>query len=1020
MSDNRHKRNLPVPFFSQREVNYKWQLHRNGLPDIDSPKISLAAAICNIVSMGMLLHYYGITDDTPSQMLDKFFTIDNFRTPPSNQFFGVNNIPLDLRHVANGWQQLQHWGILQQFPRLAYGIPSSYIKQIPDMPLSDVEAQIKRGNPVMFSYGAVSGSGGARYSGHIAVIRGFTNNDHVIINDPWGEVGFPEGTLRNDNFGRFYAVQSDGQYSSAFTNLGNGDNGILTRAALYQNIRLLTGGSRVLWQAIYIDYPHIWSFPFHKLENNGNTTFRFSEPPPPLTEGEEAPSAQAKKENRRIYRENQVREMLRFETRRNAGFPISAQRLWHDGIHITGSNPVFAIGPGRIVAARIYPTYEFSEQSSNSFVLVRHRVRLNGVDKEFYSKYMHLAPVDISDRIRRKLAGETDSNWERDWFDQIIKRVMPMRAIWWSSGSAAGRPIPTFRENGEQFPVNAITRSSLFYLRPAPPHNCPNINSISQCNTATCAAERCVRRVLENITADDDLSINLSWFFNAVNRRDTYLHTNNHNRFAIYHRRENADNTFTWEIRYVNSENVSLQPINMPEFIYYRRALAKLLRGEVVEFIKEPARRVYSAGEVDIKQFLIDNIINFFPEQNIISALRAIANNAPSFTQIYDAAYPLIQQNYTSRISAIITNGNNIDAINREANDLVERIIAMGKILLSYTAEMFSNNPAAFGTGDQWIMRLVRNDNSVLAVILQLAFPDDNNIFSQLRDSIVTILTRSNRLNIDFFIEVNGNTKLGMPGRHNNIGNVVHFEIFSGRPKRERYSFILPADTAVSGGWNPAWQPEDRKFVKVEALNDKIDFFNARKITENLRAGNFHDLVNHLSNLEALTRSIGSRAMHSCHDNNNCISTQYAIIQHMHGHAILSDSSWDTVIASRRGIDNSLRHQRTREKFLSFKWFSKNFGKELEKGTNYSFLLNGKSWVIAVFYHPIRFLAYLDEAQIIDTGEPEDEHSHTNNNHPPSRNLPNRIRDGFNDFVHNAACTFNRIWNNIRRVFSGK
>ena len=105
MSSKPHQRNLPVPFFSQREVRYEWQRLANNRDtnpqgragenitvanpargiqagfhyadhEIGYP-IPLEGAICNIVSLAMLLHYYGITDDSPQEMLNKFFTTDS-------------------------------------------------------------------------------------------------------------------------------------------------------------------------------------------------------------------------------------------------------------------------------------------------------------------------------------------------------------------------------------------------------------------------------------------------------------------------------------------------------------------------------------------------------------------------------------------------------------------------------------------------------------------------------------------------------------------------------------------------------------------------------------------------------------------------------------------------------------------------------------------------------------------------------------------------------------------------------
>lgn len=101
MSRESHKRNLPVPFFSQREVRYEWQRLAIGGEEksdgsgrydkgdeIGTP-IHLEGSICNIVSLAMLLHYYGITDDSPDEMIKKVFETTGFEEPLFNRNYDI-------------------------------------------------------------------------------------------------------------------------------------------------------------------------------------------------------------------------------------------------------------------------------------------------------------------------------------------------------------------------------------------------------------------------------------------------------------------------------------------------------------------------------------------------------------------------------------------------------------------------------------------------------------------------------------------------------------------------------------------------------------------------------------------------------------------------------------------------------------------------------------------------------------------------------------------------------------------
>ena len=73
MSDA-HKRNLAVPFFTQRDNTYIWQ-QKNEITNIAfGPKYPMAWRSCNITSLCMILHYWGLTQETPNQMIERVYT----------------------------------------------------------------------------------------------------------------------------------------------------------------------------------------------------------------------------------------------------------------------------------------------------------------------------------------------------------------------------------------------------------------------------------------------------------------------------------------------------------------------------------------------------------------------------------------------------------------------------------------------------------------------------------------------------------------------------------------------------------------------------------------------------------------------------------------------------------------------------------------------------------------------------------------------------------------------------------
>ena len=68
-----YKLNLAVPFFTQRDNTYIWQQIDADTNLRKGPKYPMAWRNCNITSLCMVLRYWGLTEETPDQMLEKVF-----------------------------------------------------------------------------------------------------------------------------------------------------------------------------------------------------------------------------------------------------------------------------------------------------------------------------------------------------------------------------------------------------------------------------------------------------------------------------------------------------------------------------------------------------------------------------------------------------------------------------------------------------------------------------------------------------------------------------------------------------------------------------------------------------------------------------------------------------------------------------------------------------------------------------------------------------------------------------------
>ncbi len=367
------KRNLPVPFFSQRENKYQWQRidtvgNKIGL------SVSLAWQSCNITSLCMILHYFGITNDTPYEMTRKFFEISDFT---NHDLPAKPKFTHDLRHEANGYDKLGYGRFLKEFVEKAYNIPEQYITHTSrSMLLADIKKKIASGYPVWISFGPLQTDSGIWGQGHIAVVRGFAQNGDIILNDPWGDPASAAGELK-----------STGEIRGVYDfSTGCGDNAVMKSSSF--NEIIYTDG---LHQSLVIEYPHIWSFP---IRDNGNTGT-------PLLFSSHKNYGKSNEE-KKVYRSMQIAEMQKVEAIDKACYPVTDLGRWHDGIHIdkVGGTPIYSVGPGQLIAVKAAESAKRPDGTSTCFALVKHKFNLTNKGTEFYSLLMSIAPTDIAERFQ--------------------------------------------------------------------------------------------------------------------------------------------------------------------------------------------------------------------------------------------------------------------------------------------------------------------------------------------------------------------------------------------------------------------------------------------------------------------------------------------------------------------------------------------------------------------------------------------------------------------------------------------
>jgi hypothetical protein len=727
-------------------------------------------------------------------------------------------------------------------------------------------------------------------------------------------VASPYGYLKDWETKKGYYYSTGTPYGN-FYGLGNGDNCILRKAEL-EKIMKNASGNRRFNVTLAIRYPHMWSFPVKQEIGGKDVLFRFSS-------------------HEELDAHEQIEAMLQKESRDYAGYPVSVNRQWHDGIHIAGgaSTPVYAIGPGRIVAARIKSAEQTHRCGSSNFVLIRHTVTIGEEQKEFYSHYMHLGPVDIRERIQKRLvpSGESEGgSRELDWIDQLTEYIRPKRAV-------ANNQTPIYQYNDAERRLTecgTLPPTSLVYLRPSDP---------------------AVRKELEDMDAREGISSNQQWLYRALNNNRTYKERySNDEYYSFYYRTVYIGSEIKWEIRYAKADTLIPQQVNFKEFAYYRKKLAGLMQGNVITFAEEDtdSSTVESRGET-INEVFEREIRHAFDETIF---KREVASTV-SFSGMVDIRYNELVEYYGVQLA--VWKQQNI--VNLMLENLAQCFSNFACKLLSYPQYDLKEPKNAFAISDRWVDELKKKYRTILEKLVPEAYEasgiagfQPNPMIESYMNYFEQKLYSSMPANTDYWIEVTGGTKLGEMGNFEGANGVIHFEIFS--------------DTNIINSAGTTWQASDELQFVLVPLVDRNDYFNKDIMVEKLRAAGFlkerwfiHQRGSELREnelkqyLDAASRDETAR------------STQYAIVQHLHGHIKLEKERWRDLILHGNGLDRAWFQINANfngwyNEFEPYKWFSNEILNELRPNSKIN--LGKSDGIYAVFYHPIRFLEWLDRMMI--------------------------------------------------------
>lgn len=359
--------NLVVPFFSQRSNRY-----------IEGDR-SFAADTCNLTSLCMVLHYLGITDDTPDVLIRKFLAEGYEESDPYTYWKNLKQCCTDL------------YGVDQA--ALLYGEEDSAFSH------TRLPRYLEAGLPVLFSFG-ILWPNATPQNGHIAVLRGMTKDGNWILNDPWGDPANPWGLLNNEA-GRVPGVYvARTAFSDAVAGKGSGDNAILGKSEAEKVC------ADPLASALCILWTRQWCF-FLRDENG-----------------------------KRIRYGDASAEEITAQAMSALGsdfsFILGQNGTVKYGIDFSAAcgKTLYSCGPGRIIAIRNTPG------TVDNFILVMHELPKNRTKKVFML-YKGLAYIDLQKEIQKKLY--VSENYAASWYEQLIQKIHPKAVIYDEGKLAANR-----------------------------------------------------------------------------------------------------------------------------------------------------------------------------------------------------------------------------------------------------------------------------------------------------------------------------------------------------------------------------------------------------------------------------------------------------------------------------------------------------------------------------------------------------------------------------------------------------
>lgn len=460
-------RNLEVPYFSQRENQCIWHERYSKDNKLVQAKPELEGTIipngqtdtkaknsCNITSLAMVLHYFGITNDTPDEMMRKVFN------PKTEELNGYTSEQKNI--VTDAYSNNDYFELISNMKNFAEQFYNVKAEVYYDKKFTEIRNEILNGYPVIVSCGLLRAYNEESYipdckksacaevfSKKIKNVKDTEYDD--TIQEYKNQLAEKNKLLEDETTSSEEKKLIKKQIEEIQNAKSKLENNYQKKLDYKLNDYRFHGHYIVIrgitYKGVIINDP--WGLPelskvgkadYYSVMNGDNIELEQGEFDKQYFHDGHFWSTLIIREKRWNFvscNENFLISNINFfENCRNAemfefgGYPIKRSNLWHNGIHFSSKigNEIYPIGPGQLVAARIVnkdPSGNEPANGSCCFVLIKHQIKDDDDNlNDFFVCYMHLKPIENLDEL---ISNGKKTNIA--WLYKLIKRTKRVRQI---------------------------------------------------------------------------------------------------------------------------------------------------------------------------------------------------------------------------------------------------------------------------------------------------------------------------------------------------------------------------------------------------------------------------------------------------------------------------------------------------------------------------------------------------------------------------------------------------------------